>query len=138
MSRPNILIDWTEVNDKQWLLTAAVPAARRAIPIYHEAHPPSGNGSRWQVRRFVRRLRRRIPEGVRPTLIVDAGFMRPFYEACREYGFDLVVRLQGHGRLRWGDRTTTSSCRRSRPVRFAETTRRLVPRRLASYTAHSP
>jgi hypothetical protein len=99
-SRPNILIDWTEVNEKQWLLTAAVPAARRAIPIYSEAHPPSGNGSQWQIRRFVRRLRRLIPEGVRPTLIVDAGFMRPFYFACREYGFDFVVRLQNHGRLR--------------------------------------
>ncbi len=106
-SRPNILIDWTEVNDRQWLLTAAVPAARRAIPIYNEAHPPSGNGSRWQLQRFVRRLRRLIPDGVRPTLIVDAGFMRPFYEACRDYGFDLVVRVQGHGRLRWGERTTT-------------------------------
>ena len=121
-TRPNILIDWTELNDHRWSLTAAVPAARRAIPIYNEAHPPSGNGSRRQLHHFVRTLRRLIPDGVRPTLIVDAGFMRPFYEACIEYGFDLVVRLQAHGRLRaWmPDRTTTVGAIASQARRTAK------------------
>ena len=108
-TRPQILIDWTEINRSCWSLTAAVPVAGRAIPIYSEVHPPSGNGNRRQLRSFVHSLRRLIPEEIRPTLIVDAGFMRPFYEACLECRFDLVVRLQNHGRLRaWmPDRTTT-------------------------------
>jgi hypothetical protein len=108
-TRPQILIDWTELNYNWWSLTAAVPVGGRAIPIYSEVHPPSGNGSRRQHHAFLRALRRLIPTKIRPTLIVDAGFMRPFYEACNECGFDLVVRLQGHGRLRaWlPDRTTT-------------------------------
>jgi hypothetical protein len=108
-TRPQILIDWTEITRTCWSLTAAVPVAGRAIPIYSEVHPPSGNGNRRQINRFVRSLRRLIPDEIRPTLIVDAGFMKPFYEACLEYRFDLVVRLQNHGRLRaWmPDRTTT-------------------------------
>jgi Transposase DDE domain len=108
-TRPQILIDWTEITRTCWSLTAAVPVAGRAIPIYSEVHPPSGNGNRRQLRRFVRVLRSLVPEEIRPTLIVDAGFMGPFYEACLEFRFDLIVRLQNHGRLRaWiPDRTTT-------------------------------
>ena len=108
-TRPQILIDWTEITRTCWSLTAAVPVAGRAIPIYSEVHPPSGNGTGRQLRRFVQQLRGLIPDDIRPTLIVDAGFMRPFYEACIECRFDLVVRLQNHGRLRaWmPDRSTT-------------------------------
>jgi hypothetical protein len=120
--RPHILIDWTEITRTCWSLTAAVPVAGRAIPIYSEVHPPSGNGTRRQVYRFVRSLRSLIPESARPTLIVDAGFMRPFYEACFEFGFDLVVRLQNHGRLRaWlPDRTTTVGVLASQARRAAK------------------
>jgi len=107
--RPVILIDWTEINRSWWSLTAAVPVAGRAIPIYSEVHPPSGNGSARLIERFMKNLRRVLPSSVRPTLVADAGFMRPFFEACWQCRFDLVVRLNGHGRLRaWcPDRTTT-------------------------------
>ncbi len=98
--RPIILIDWTEINHNWWSLTAAIPVAGRAIPVYNEVHPPSGNGSARQIRRFVRTLRQLIPQRVNPTLIADAGFTKPFFEACWEYGFHVVVRLRGRSQLR--------------------------------------
>jgi len=108
--RPSILIDWTEINAHWWSLTAAVPVDGRAVPIYNEVHRPSGNGTKRQIRRFVARLRKLLPPDVRPTLIADAGFCRPFFEACRMNGCDLVVRLRGRSLLRaWcPDRTTSA------------------------------
>jgi hypothetical protein len=120
--RPVILIDWTEINVHWWSLTAAVAVDGRAIPIYNEVHPPSGNGTKKQLSLFIARLRKLIPAEVRPTLVADAGFCRPFMKACRNNSFDLVVRLRGGSTLRgWEpDCVTTANALASRSGRRAK------------------
>ncbi|HZS37634.1 MAG TPA: IS4 family transposase [Polyangia bacterium] len=98
--RPLIIVDWTQLHGDWWALSAAVPFGGRALPIYNEVHRSSGNGRAAQHRRFLRALRQFVPLHCRPTLIVDAGFCKPFWEACREEGFDLLVRLRPSGTLR--------------------------------------
>ena len=120
--RPSILIDWTEINEHWWSLTAAVAVDGRAIPIYNEVHRPSGNGTARQIHRFVARLRQLIPRDVRPTLIADAGFCISFFEACRLNDFDVVARLRGRSSLRaWSpDRVTSADALASASRRRAK------------------
>jgi len=96
--RPTILLDWTKCG-ALYALVAAVPVGGRAIPIYLEVHPEKLLGNSRIQRRFLRALKRVLPEGVRPILVTDAGFQGPFFLDVQRLGWDFVGRLRGTGQV---------------------------------------
>lgn len=95
--RPVIVIDWSDLKpDKSWcLLRAAVPVGGRTLSLLDEVHPGSEQGSRKAERRFLQRLARLIPPGVRPILVTDAGFCTPWFRDVEALDWDWVGRLRG-------------------------------------------
>jgi hypothetical protein len=94
--RPVIVIDWSDLKaDKAWcLLRAAVPVGGRTLPVLDMVFPGKQQGTPAAEKRFLQRLRRLVPEGIKPILVTDAGFRAPWFRAVEEMGWDWVGRLR--------------------------------------------
>lgn len=94
--RPVIVIDWSDLKaDKAWcLLRAAVPIGGRTLPVLDMVFPGKQQGTPKAEKLFLEHLRALIPTGVRPVLITDAGFRRPWFQAVAAMGWDWVGRLR--------------------------------------------
>ncbi len=94
--RPVIVIDWSDLKaDKAWcLLRAAVPIGGRTLPVLDMVFPGKQQGTPAAEKLFLERLRTLIPSAVRPILITDAGFRRPWFQAVAAMGWDWVGRLR--------------------------------------------
>lgn len=94
--RPVIVIDWSDVKaDKAWcLLRAAVPIGGRTLPVLDMVFPGKQQGTPAAEKLFLERLRWLIPRTVRPILVTDAGFRRPWFHAVSAMGWDWVGRLR--------------------------------------------
>ena len=102
LSRPVILLDWTQTIGPFHALVAAVAFSGRAIPIYAEVHPEARYGNRDVQERFLAALAAMLPARMRPIIVADAGFRTPFFYAVLARNWDFVIRLRGKGRLtRW-------------------------------------
>lgn len=99
VSRPVVLVDWTQTIGSFQALVAAVPFLGRAIPIYAEVHPHSLLGNRRVHDAFLARLGD-VLSGRRPIIVADAGFRTPFFASIQRRGWDFVIRLRGAGILR--------------------------------------
>lgn len=95
--RPVIVIDWSDLKaDQSWcLLRAAVPVGGRTLPVLDMVFPGTEQGSPQAERRFLRRLKSVIPNGVRPVIVTDAGYRTPWFEAVAAVGWDWLGRLRG-------------------------------------------
>jgi hypothetical protein len=87
-------VDWTQAG-AHVALVAAVPIGGRALPIYLEVHRLKKLGNAALEKRFLCSLGAVLPRECRPTIITDAGFKGPFFEAVRELGWDFVGRVRG-------------------------------------------
>jgi hypothetical protein len=94
--RPVIVIDWSDLKaDKAWcLLRAAVPVGGRTLPVLDRVFPGKQQGTPAAEKQFLQRLRRLVPEGVKPILVTDAGFRAPWFRAVAQMGWDWVGRLR--------------------------------------------
>ena len=94
--RPVIVIDWSDLKaDKAWcLLHAAVPIGGRTLPVLDMVFPGKQQGTPAAEKLFLERLRSLIPRTVRPILVTDAGFRRPWFHAVSAMGWDWVGRLR--------------------------------------------
>jgi hypothetical protein len=94
--RPVIVIDWSDLKaDKAWcLLRAAVPIGGRTLPVLDMVFPGKQQGTPKVEKLFLDRLRTLIPASVRPILITDAGFRRPWFQAVSAMGWNWVGRLR--------------------------------------------
>ncbi len=94
--RPVIVIDWSDLKaDKAWcLLRAAVPIGGRTLPVLDMVFPGKQQGTPAAEKLFLERLRSLIPRTVRPILVTDAGFRRPWFHAVSAMGWDWVGRLR--------------------------------------------
>lgn len=94
--RPVIVIDWSDLKaDKAWcLLRAAVPVGGRTLPVLDMVFPGKQQGTPAAEKQFLQRLRRLVPEGVKPILVTDAGFRAPWFRAVAQMGWDWVGRLR--------------------------------------------
>lgn len=93
---PVIVLDWCDLKaDRRWhLLRAAVPVGGRTLTLLDRVFPDGQQGSPAAEKQFLQRLATRIPEGVRPILVTDAGFRAPWFRAVEALGW------YGLGRLR--------------------------------------
>ena len=94
--RPVILVDWTQMmGGKHEVLVAGVASGGRALSIYLEVHPLKKLGNATVEEQFLRALSRVLPARCTPTVISDAGFKGPFFEAVLAQGWDFVGRVRG-------------------------------------------
>ena len=91
-SRPLILVDWTKLKS-HCALFAAVSHKGRSMTLYYELHPLSKLSNRAVQIDFLKTLKSLMPEGVVPTIVTDAGFMNPWFQAVEELGWSFVGRL---------------------------------------------
>jgi hypothetical protein len=89
-----VLVDWTQVADGLWALTASVPFRGRSLPILCRVFPKSKLGSRLVQQRFLGQLRQILPPPTQPVIVADGGFRTPFFHACAGYRLDFVIRLR--------------------------------------------
>jgi hypothetical protein len=96
--RPVIVIDGTPLDAGWGALRASLVMSGRAVTILDEVHRESALNHPKVHASFLEALRKLLPQGCRPILVVDGGFMGPFFEKVRKLGWDYVGRL---GRAMW-------------------------------------
>jgi hypothetical protein len=95
--RPLIIVDWSPIpNQTHNLLRAALVTSGRALTIYEEVHPEKKYTSPKVHRRFLKKLKSILDDGVKPIIITDAGFATPWFKAIEELGWDYVGRIRGN------------------------------------------
>jgi hypothetical protein len=98
MERPVILVDWSDISDDRasQKIRASVAVEGRALTLYEEVHPQSKSANRAVQARFLKTLRRLLPDKCRPIIVTDAGFKNPWFKAVQALGWDFVGRVGGH------------------------------------------
>jgi hypothetical protein len=95
-THPVIIVDWSEMKaDLSWhLLRAAVAIGGRTLPVLDMVFPAGQQGTPKAERKFLKRLKAVLPEGVRPILVTDAGFRAPWFQAVEALGWFWLGRLR--------------------------------------------
>jgi len=91
-----ITVDWSDyTDDRAWLfLRASVPVGGRAMTLYEEVHPLTCYGNAAVQKQFLKTLKSLLPQGVRPILVTDAGFIGPWFRDVMALGGDDVGRIR--------------------------------------------
>lgn len=94
--RPIIVVDWSDLQGHglKFLLRAAVPVKGQTITVLEEVYEEHEKQKPHIEREFLRRLRAVLPKAVRPIIVTDAGFRRPWFRAVRKLGWDYVGRVR--------------------------------------------
>lgn len=94
--RPIIVVDWSDLQGHglKFLLRAAVPVKGQTITVLEEVYEEHEKQKPHIEREFLRRLRAILPKGVRPIIVTDAGFRRPWFRAVRKLGWDYLGRVR--------------------------------------------
>ncbi|MEX0828569.1 MAG: IS4 family transposase [Haliea sp.] len=95
-SRPLITVDWSDyTHDRRWIfLRASIPVGGRALTLYEEVHPLVYYGNSAIQKQFLKTLKSLFPQGVRPVLVTDAGFIGPWFRDVLALGWDYVGRIR--------------------------------------------
>lgn len=123
--RPVILVDWTDIvdRDRLMLLRAALAVDGRAIPLYERIYPLKKYNTPRTHRQFLTELKSILPEGCCPIIVTDAGFRGPWFKAVEEQDWDWIGRIRNcvnyrlHSRHTWR-RTEDLYYRANRHVRY--------------------
>lgn len=91
--KPRLLVDWTQLSETHWALSASVASHGRSVPLYQRVFGASQLGHRRSHRMFLRGLQACLPRGCCPILITDAGFHNVFFQEVLLMGWDFVARL---------------------------------------------
>lgn len=96
-ARPLLAVDWSDLKaDGSFkLLRAGLVVQGRTLTVWEEVHPEKMAGTPAVERAFLEHLAECLPAEVRPILLSDAGFRRPWFRAVRERGWDYVGRVRG-------------------------------------------
>lgn len=94
--RPIIVVDWSDLqaHGLKFLLRAAVPVKGQTITLLEEVYEENEKQKPQIEREFLRRLKAILPPGVRPIIVTDAGFKRPWFRTVRKLGWDYVGRVR--------------------------------------------
>lgn len=90
-----VLVDWTELTEKKWALTATFPIGGRSIMLHwrivdlHHLSSPRIQGQ------FLQELSTIVPACCKLIVVTDAGFHAPWFKAVLKRGWDFVGRIRG-------------------------------------------
>jgi len=94
--RPLIIVDWSHVpNTTCYILRAAFVAKGRALTLYEEVFPKRLENNPEVHRRFLKKIRKLLPEQCFPIVITDAGFSTPWFKQVQDMGWDYIGRVRG-------------------------------------------
>jgi len=98
LTRPVILVDWSDVSDDRSFqkIRASMAAEGRALTLYEEVHPQSRAATPVVQERFLQTLQSLLPEKCQPIIVTDAGFKNPWFKSVQAMGWDFVGRVGGH------------------------------------------
>lgn len=89
-----IAIDWSSiVAHQQHLLRASLICKGRSITVYEEIYPENELGKRETHQRFLKNLKRVLPEDREVCIMVDAGFRTDFFIQVQTESWDYVGRI---------------------------------------------
>ena len=96
-ARPTIHVDWSDLNLSKtlFLLRASLSFQGRALTLYEEVHPLATKEKSTTHIMFLNTLKLLLPSDVKPIIVTDAGFKRPWFKAVRALGWDFVGRIRG-------------------------------------------
>ncbi|MEI8632684.1 IS4 family transposase [Vibrio sp. PP-XX7] len=112
-SRPVIHVDWSDMNLKKtlFLIRASLSFEGRALTLYEEVHTLSTKEKAATHESFLQMLAQLLPHDVKPIIVTDAGFKRPWFKSVRARGWDFVGRIRGRVlcQPRWGKGTAVQN-----------------------------
>ena len=88
-----LAIDWTEVGSGLSSLAVTTTGPGRGVTLYQETHSHVRGGERF-FHDFLTKLADVLPDKCQAILVADAGFRKPFMQACHSLGFDYVLRVR--------------------------------------------
>lgn len=116
--RPEIIIDWSHIpNTTSYVLRASLAGVGRGITLYEEVYPKEKENNPKVQKQFLRKLKKLLPQGIRPIIITDAGFQNPWFREVERLGWDYIGRVRGrksyrhHGEKRWKKCKDLFSCK---------------------------
>lgn len=95
-ANPVVLVDWTKLCGGFHAIVAAVPADGRALPIYVEVHEEALLGNGDVEAAFLKSLSAILPTNCTPTVVTDAGFRNPWFQAVARLGWNYVGRMTSY------------------------------------------
>lgn len=93
-SSPILLVDWTLVGKDHCALFASAPFEGRSVTVYFEVHPMKKFANREVEYTFLDTINELLPEGVKPTLVTDAGYLHPWFKKVITLDWYFVGRLK--------------------------------------------
>ena len=92
---PEIIVDWTKYpNSDDVVLRAALSAEGRALTIYDERHPIKKMGNRAIQKKFLKTLKKILPE-CEAIIVTDAGFHNDWFREVLKQDWGYVGRVRG-------------------------------------------
>lgn len=82
-------------------------AKGRALPLYEEVFPKRLENNPKVHRRFLKKIKKILPDRCVPVLITDAGFCTPWFKSVKEMGWDYIGRIRGNKCFRVNDDNNT-------------------------------
>jgi len=99
-----INVDFTTIEDRFLVLSASIPFAGRAIPLYFSMRNYPKKDGQYDHKRmenaFLRELRKLLSKKYRYVIVTDRGFGNVrWMQACQKAGFDYLTRIQGNWKV---------------------------------------
>lgn len=100
-STPWIHIDWSCICSitNLYLLRASLSMSGRSIVIYEECHPKKKENNHCAHKEFLNKLKRILPESVKPVIVTDAGFRALWFDYILKLGWNFVGRIRSRNRV---------------------------------------
>jgi Transposase DDE domain len=110
-TRPDIIVDWSNIpNTTHHTLRASLVAKGRAITLYEEVHPEKKLGNKKVQTNLLKKLKKLLPIGCRPTIITDAGFHNDWFKEIVKLGWDYLGRIRKGSGKKYFQETEWKDC----------------------------
>lgn len=95
-SRPIILIDWSDIIERErlMLIRAALAVDGRSIPLYESIYPLKKYNTPRTHKQFLKELKALLPDECDPIIVTDAGFRGPWFKAVENIGWNWIGRVR--------------------------------------------
>lgn len=106
-----VLVDWSPCGSHEnQLLKASVAMNGRSLTLYEEVHPEKKLGNFKVHKKFLQRLKEKIPAGCQVIVDTDAGFRTEWFELVLETGWDFIGRIRSNMQFQYEGSKEWISC----------------------------
>lgn len=97
-----ILVDWSScASHENHMLKASVMMYGRSMTLYEEVHKEEKLGNFNVHKKFLERLKKKIPLGKKVIIETDAGFRTDWFKLVKEMGWDFIGRIRSNMHFRY-------------------------------------